>query len=379
MAPGSRFDRTPGEDEQKYHHLTLLARNETGYRNLLRLVSAAHLEGFYHRPRMDKQLMAEHAEGIICLSGCLSSEVSVGAAARAGPAGPRRRRRVPRHLRSRALLHRAAGPRPRRPARDPPPADRARARARHPARRDERPALHAEGGRQAPRRAPVHPAEEAADRPEAAEVRQRRVLPEERGGDARGLLRAARGLRRHAGHRRARGARPGVRGPGADRPALPPAAVRDARRDRARVLPPPARGRGRACPLRAGPAAGGARPDRARAERHHLHGVRRLLPDRVGPDPPRAGAGHPRRSRARERRRLRRLVLAAHHRPGSAALRPAVRAVPEPRADPDAGHRHGLRRAPPGRGDPVRDRALRRRSRRADHHVPDDQGQAGDP
>ena len=77
VAPGSRFDRTPGEDEQKYHHLTLLARNETGYRNLLRLVSAAHLEGFYHRPRMDKQLMAEHAEGIICMSGCLSSEVSV--------------------------------------------------------------------------------------------------------------------------------------------------------------------------------------------------------------------------------------------------------------------------------------------------------------
>ena len=104
-----------------------------------------------------------------------------------------------------------------------------------------------------------------------------------------------------------------------------------------------------------------------------------LLPDRVGPDPLRARAGHPCRSRARQRRRLRRLVLAAHHRPGSAALRPAVRAIPEPRADPDAGHRHGLRRAPPRRGDPVRHRAVRRRPRRADHHVPDDQGQAGDP
>jgi DNA polymerase-3 subunit alpha len=77
VAPGSRFDRNPGEDEQKYHHLTLLAENETGYRNLLKLVSAAHLEGFYHRPRMDKQLMAEHAEGVICLSGCLSGELSV--------------------------------------------------------------------------------------------------------------------------------------------------------------------------------------------------------------------------------------------------------------------------------------------------------------
>ncbi len=77
VAPGSRFDRNPGESEEKYYHLTLLARNEAGYRNLLKLVSAAYLEGFYHRPRMDKQLMAEHAEGITCLSGCLSSEVSV--------------------------------------------------------------------------------------------------------------------------------------------------------------------------------------------------------------------------------------------------------------------------------------------------------------
>ncbi len=76
VAPGSRFDRNPGENEEKYHHLTLLAENETGYRNLLRLVSAAHLEGFYHRPRMDRQLLAEHAAGLVCLSGCLSSEVS---------------------------------------------------------------------------------------------------------------------------------------------------------------------------------------------------------------------------------------------------------------------------------------------------------------
>ena len=77
VAPSSRFERAPGESEEKYRHLTILARNETGYRNLLRLVTDAHLEGFYHRPRMDKQLMAEHAEGVICLSGCLSSEVAV--------------------------------------------------------------------------------------------------------------------------------------------------------------------------------------------------------------------------------------------------------------------------------------------------------------
>ncbi len=77
VAPGSRFDRNPGESEEKYYHLTLLAQDETGYRNLLKLVSLAHLEGFYHRPRMDKQLLSEHAEGLICLSGCLSSEIGV--------------------------------------------------------------------------------------------------------------------------------------------------------------------------------------------------------------------------------------------------------------------------------------------------------------
>ena len=60
VAPGSRFDRTPGESEEKYRHLTLLARNEAGYRNLLKLVTDAHLEGFYHRPRIDKELLAEH-------------------------------------------------------------------------------------------------------------------------------------------------------------------------------------------------------------------------------------------------------------------------------------------------------------------------------
>jgi DNA polymerase-3 subunit alpha len=75
VAPGSRFDRTPGENEERYRHLTLLARNEAGYRNLLRLVTDSHLEGFYHRPRIDKDLLAERAEGLIGFSGCLAGEV----------------------------------------------------------------------------------------------------------------------------------------------------------------------------------------------------------------------------------------------------------------------------------------------------------------
>ena len=76
VAPRSRFDRTAGESEEKYRHLTILARNERGYRNLLRLVTDAHLEGFYHRPRIDKELLAERAEGLIGLSGCLASETA---------------------------------------------------------------------------------------------------------------------------------------------------------------------------------------------------------------------------------------------------------------------------------------------------------------
>ncbi|MGH2657744.1 MAG: DNA polymerase III subunit alpha, partial [Actinomycetota bacterium] len=75
VAPGSRFDRTPGENEERYRHLTILARNEAGYRNLLRLVTDSHLEGFYHRPRIDKDLLSERAEGLIGFTGCLAGEV----------------------------------------------------------------------------------------------------------------------------------------------------------------------------------------------------------------------------------------------------------------------------------------------------------------
>src|SRR2546425_7358285 len=76
VAPRSRFERSPGDDEEKYRHLTILARNEEGYRNLLRLVTDAHLEGFYHRPRIDKDILAERSAGLIGLSGCLASETN---------------------------------------------------------------------------------------------------------------------------------------------------------------------------------------------------------------------------------------------------------------------------------------------------------------
>jgi DNA polymerase-3 subunit alpha len=73
VAPGSRLSRLPGDNQP--FHLTMLARNKTGYRNLMKLVTSSHLEGYYYRPRMDRELMQEHGEGIVVLSGCLSSEI----------------------------------------------------------------------------------------------------------------------------------------------------------------------------------------------------------------------------------------------------------------------------------------------------------------
>ena len=58
------------------YHLTLLAQNRTGFRNLVKMASSAFLEGFYHKPRIDRELLAEYSEGIICLSGCVSGEFS---------------------------------------------------------------------------------------------------------------------------------------------------------------------------------------------------------------------------------------------------------------------------------------------------------------
>ncbi len=76
VAPGSRFEKkTKNSGRDAYHHLLLLARNETGYQNLMRLTTAAHLEGFYYKPRIDKELLAEHKEGLIVCSGCLAGEI----------------------------------------------------------------------------------------------------------------------------------------------------------------------------------------------------------------------------------------------------------------------------------------------------------------
>src|SRR3989338_9126796 len=74
VANRSRFQKEPHIDNKRYH-LTLLAKNNTGYQNLIKLTTAAHLEGYYYKPRVDKDLLRTHAEGLIALSGCPGSEL----------------------------------------------------------------------------------------------------------------------------------------------------------------------------------------------------------------------------------------------------------------------------------------------------------------
>jgi DNA polymerase-3 subunit alpha len=76
VAPGGRREKkTTSGGRDVYHHLGLLARDAAGYRNLVRLTTAAHLEGYYYKPRIDKELLAAHKDGLIALSGCLASEI----------------------------------------------------------------------------------------------------------------------------------------------------------------------------------------------------------------------------------------------------------------------------------------------------------------
>jgi len=76
VAPGSRLEKkTTSGNRDVYHHLVLLAKDETGYKNLIQLATDAHLKGYYYKPRIDKELLAAHKEGLIALSGCLASEI----------------------------------------------------------------------------------------------------------------------------------------------------------------------------------------------------------------------------------------------------------------------------------------------------------------
>src|SRR3990167_4866446 len=74
VANRSRFQKESHVDNKRYH-LTLLAKNNTGYQNLIKLTTAAHLEGSSYKPRVDKELLRRHADGLIALSGCPAGEL----------------------------------------------------------------------------------------------------------------------------------------------------------------------------------------------------------------------------------------------------------------------------------------------------------------
>ena len=75
VSPGSRLDKQPGESEDRYYHLVLLAENDEGYGNLMKIVSRGFTEGFYYKPRVDYEVLETYHEGIIALSACLAGEV----------------------------------------------------------------------------------------------------------------------------------------------------------------------------------------------------------------------------------------------------------------------------------------------------------------
>ena len=75
VAPGSRFEKKGREDEINFYHLILLVEDDTGYKNLVQLLTKSYLEGFYYKPRVDKELLSLHSSGLIALSSCLRGEI----------------------------------------------------------------------------------------------------------------------------------------------------------------------------------------------------------------------------------------------------------------------------------------------------------------
>ncbi len=350
--------------QKGYAHLTLLAETNEGYANLIRLSSLGYLEGYYYKPRVDWELLERHGKGLVALSGCLSGRVSK--ALEEGRAGDAEgeldrletvfgRDNVYVEMQNAHLeVQQRINPRP--PA--------ARRQARPAARRDRRRPLPPPRRRARPRGAALHPVGRLAQEPESLALRDRPLLLQDARGDGGRLPRPGGGAAAHA------------RGGGALQ-----------RRDRARpdpaaALPDPGRPRrvrvsrravreGARAPLRDGHA-GAARAAPVRAEDDPRDGVRRLLPDRLGLRRLREAQRDRRRPRPRLGRRLARLLQPRDHRPRPDPLRPALRALPQPGPQVDAGHRHRLRRGRPRARDQLRDREVRPRPGGAGDHLRDD-------
>ena len=76
LAPGSRFVKEKVGKADVYYHLVLLAKDLVGYQNLMRIISLAYTEGFYYKPRADKEILSRYSEGLVCLTACLKSEIN---------------------------------------------------------------------------------------------------------------------------------------------------------------------------------------------------------------------------------------------------------------------------------------------------------------
>ena len=349
-----------------YAHLTLLAEDNAGYANLIKLASAGYLEGYYYKPRVDWELLERHSQGLIALSGCLSGRVCKALEENRADDAAHRPRPARADLRARLDLRRDAERGPRDPVADQPRPGEARGRGGPAARRDRRRALPPARRRARARGAALHPVGRLAQEPEPLEVRHRSVLLQVAGGDGARLSGPRGGDAAHAGDRRAlqRRAR--------------------ARQDPAAEVPGPGRqGRlrvpRRALRKRPGKAlrTGNAGADRApalRAQDDQGDGLRRLLPDRLGlhrlrqAKRDRGGPG------ARLGGGLARGVLPRHHRRRPDPLRAAVRALPQPGPQVHARHGHRLRGRRPRSGHQLRRREVRARPRRPDHHLRDDDG-----
>ena len=277
---------------------------------------------------------------------------------------PRAPRRPRRRLRPRERLLRAPAQRDRRAGPGQRGDREVRPRDGPLARRDRRRALPAPRGLPPPRGAAVRADQVDARRAEDV-LRHERVLSEELGGDGERVRRLPRGARVDAGDRRAL-----RRVDRARRPADP--ALRDPERRAGGRAPARAGDRRPARPLRRPDPGRGAGARRHGARRDRRDGLQRLLPDRARLRRLREVQRHRGRPGPRLGRRLDRRVLPADHRRRPAPLRPAVRALPQRRARVDARHRHRLLGARAGARDPLRDRQVRRRPRRADHHVRQD-------